>query len=66
MSPWHLVLWPRHHGELTEFVRDPDAYSCDAVARALPYSGHLYQGWFKSFPVEIGDHFYKMRTAEPP
>ena len=34
---WHLVLWPRHDGELTEFVRDPDAYARDAVARAFRY-----------------------------
>ena len=68
-SHCHLVLWPRHHGEFTEFVRDPDAYARDAVGRALRYisSGHLYQGQFKSFLVETDDHFYtELRSAGPP
>ncbi len=61
-------MMPRHHGELTEFVRDPDAYACDAVARVLRYigSGQLNQGRFKSFPIETDDHFYtELRSAGP-
>jgi putative transposase len=57
---WHLVLWPRHDGELTDFVR---WLTHTHVMRWHAHfgtsgSGHLYQGRFKSFPVEADDHFY--------
>ena len=54
---WHLALWPRRDGELSAFMswltlthtqRWKAAH--DAVGH-----GHLYQGRFKSFPVETGD-----------
>ncbi len=55
---WHLVLWPREDGELSRFmlrlstthVRRRYAHLHDASG------GHLYQGRFKSFPVERDDH----------
>ncbi|MEX0702453.1 MAG: transposase [Planctomycetales bacterium] len=55
---WHLVLWPREDGELTEFVR---WLTHTHVMRWHAHfgtsgSGHLYQGRFKSFPVET-DHY---------
>jgi putative transposase len=51
---WHLVLWPRKDGELTDFVR---WLTHTHVMRWHAHfgtsgSGHLYQGRFKSFPVE--------------
>jgi putative transposase len=57
---WHLVLWPRKDGELTEFVR---WLTHTHVMRWHAHfgtsgSGHLYQGRFKSFPVEADEHLY--------
>lgn len=57
---WHLVLWPRKDGELTEFVR---WLTHTHVMRWHAHfgtsgSGHLYQGRFKSFPVETDEHLY--------
>jgi putative transposase len=56
---WHLVLWPSRDGELTQFMawmtlthtQRWHAYHQSAGA------GHLYQGRFKSFPVQADDHF---------
>ncbi|MEX2317203.1 MAG: transposase [Pirellulales bacterium] len=59
---WHLVLWPRADGELTEFVR---WLSHTHAMRWHSHhgtagSGHLYQGRFKSFPVQTDEHFYSL------
>jgi len=55
---WHLVLWPREDGELTSFMRwltlthaQRWKHAHDAVGH-----GHLYQGRFKSFPIEQDEH----------
>jgi len=58
-SHWHLVLWPFRDGELTQFMawltlthtQRWHAYRRSAGA------GHLYQGRYKSFPVQEDDHF---------
>ena len=55
---WHLVLWPRRDGELSNFmlrlatahVRRHFAHTQNAAG------GHLYQGRFKSFPVQDDFH----------
>jgi len=56
---WHMVLWPRKDGDLSDFmgwlatthVRRRRAFrKCDGT-------GHLYQGRFKSFPVQEDGHF---------
>ncbi|MBI2725810.1 MAG: transposase [Polaromonas sp.] len=57
---WHMVLWPRREGELTEFLR---WLTHTHVMRWHAHfktsgTGHLYQGRFKSFPVETDEHFY--------
>ena len=59
---WHLVLWPRRDGELSEFMawvtlthtQRWHAHHLSAGA------GHLYQGRFKSFPVQADGHFLVM------
>jgi putative transposase len=51
---WHLALWPRCDGELSAFM----AWLCNAHVRRYRQhyhtagQGHLYQGRFKSFPVQ--------------
>src|SRR3954454_25025382 len=55
---WHLVLWPRRDGELTAFMR------CLTLTHAQRWKhahgavgwGHVYQGRFKSLPVQDDRH----------
>ena len=64
---WHLVLWPRKDGELTAFLRwltHTHSMRWHSHHRTAG-TGHLYQGRFKSFPVQLDDHFYHlMRYVE--
>jgi putative transposase len=55
---WHLVLWPKKDGELSEFMR------LVTVTHTQRWHAHyhsagtgpLYQGRFKSFPIECDEH----------
>ena len=64
---WHLVLWPERDGELAAFMQ---RLTITHVTRWQKHrgrvgEGHLYQGRFKSFPVEDNDDFYQvMRYVE--
>ncbi len=56
---WHLVVWPNGDGDLSRFTgwltlthtQRWHAHYDDAG------TGHLYQGRFKSFPVQEDEHF---------
>jgi putative transposase len=55
---WHFVLWPRADGELTAFLRwlaHTHAMRWQ-VAHGTVGWGHVYQGRFKSFPVQTDEH----------
>ena len=55
---WHMVIWPKEDGELTAFVRwlsHTHAMRWHVAHRTVG-CGHLYQGRFKSFPVQRGEH----------
>jgi len=57
---WHLVVWPREDGELSRFLgwltlTHTQRYHAN---RHTAGTGHLYQGRFKSFPVEDDPHYY--------
>lgn len=55
---WHMVLWPRRDGELTAFLRWltlTHAQRWKHAHNAVGH-GHLYQGRFKSFPVQDDRH----------
>ncbi len=57
---WHFVLWPRKEGELTAFLRwltHTHTMRWHAHYHTSG-TGHLYQGRFKSFPIEADDHLY--------
>jgi putative transposase len=59
---WHLVLWPEKDGQLSTFMQRATNRHTQRWQRAkgrVGY-GHLYQGRFKSFPVESDDHFYSL------
>lgn len=51
---WHMVLWPMKDGEMTEFLRwstITHSQRLHAHRHTAGY-GHIYQGRFKSFPIE--------------
>ena len=55
---WHLVLWPRKDGELSEFLR---LLTVTHTQRWHAHhhsagTGPLYQGRFKSFPIQKDEH----------
>ncbi len=56
---WHFVIWPRDDGELTAFVRWLSHTHAMRwhVAHGTVGGGPLYQGRFKSFPVQRDEHF---------
>jgi putative transposase len=56
---WHLVLWPRREGELSDFLH---WLTLTHTQRWHAHyhnigGGHLYQGRFKSFPIQEDDHY---------
>jgi putative transposase len=56
---WHLVLWPKEDGELSEFMRLLTVTHTQRwhAHHHTAGTGPLYQGRFKSFPVQKDDHF---------
>jgi putative transposase len=55
---WQFVVWPEHDGQLTAFFRwlaHTHAMRWKVVHRHVG-SGPVYQGRFKSFPVQDDDH----------
>ena len=57
---WHLVLWPFRDGDLGRFMQ---RLTTTHVRRWQLHhrsvgTGHLYQGTYKSFPIEEDDHLY--------
>ncbi|WP_406694353.1 transposase [Singulisphaera sp. Ch08] len=55
---FHLVLWPHADGDLSLFMRWLTMTHTQRwhAHRHSAGSGHLYQGRFKSFPVQGDDH----------
>jgi len=53
---FHLALWPREDGQLSDYM----AWLLTAHVRRYHQhyhsSGHIWQGRFKSFPIEEDDH----------
>jgi putative transposase len=64
---WHLVLWPHKDGQLGQFMQRLTTTHVRRwrLFRHSVGHGHLYQGTYKSFPVEQDEHFYTIcRYAE--
>jgi putative transposase len=55
---FHLVLWPEQDGQLTAFMRWLTLTHAQRWkhAHGAVGHGHLYQGRFKSFPVQEDEH----------
>jgi putative transposase len=55
---WHLVLWPKGDGDLSAYLRWLTV--THTQRRHAHYhtagTGPVYQGRFKSFPIQAGDH----------
>jgi len=59
---WHMLLWPEEDGQLSAFLQrltNTHTQRWQQAKRKVGY-GHLYQGRFKSFPVEADDHYYSV------
>ena len=56
---WHLLLWPRHDGELSEVLRWITVTHTQRwhAHHHSAGTGPIYQGRFKSFPVQTDEHF---------
>jgi putative transposase len=55
---WHFVVWPKEDGQVTQFFRwlaHTHAMRWRVSHHTVGY-GHLYQGRFKAFPVEVDEH----------
>ena len=57
---WHFVLWPRGDGDLSEFMRWLTVTHTQRwhAAHRTSGTGPLYQGRFKSFPIQEDDHLW--------
>ncbi|MCF7954906.1 MAG: transposase [Phycisphaerae bacterium] len=56
---WHLLLWPRNDGDLSEFMRWVGVTHTNRwhAAHGTTGMGHIYQGPFKSFPLKRDRHY---------
>jgi putative transposase len=57
LDHWHLIIWPRRARELSEFMRWLTVTHTRRwhAQRHVSGSGHLYQGRYRSFPIEPGE-----------
>ena len=59
---WHFVLWPETDADLSAFMQrltNTHSQRWQHAKRKVGY-GRVYQGRFKSFPVETDEHFYRL------
>jgi putative transposase len=64
---WHLVLWPKEDGDLSQFMKWITVTHSHRWhgAHGTVGCGHLYQGRYKSFPVQSNSYYLTlMRYVE--
>jgi len=56
---WHMLLWPVNDGDVSEFMRWVTLTHTQRwhAAHGTAGIGHVYQGRFKSFPVQSNEHY---------
>ena len=59
---WHFVLWPENDGDLAAFMQRLTIthVRCWQEHRHCVGEGHVYQGRYKSFPVQSEDYLYQV------
>jgi putative transposase len=57
---WHLLLWPERDGNLAAFMQRLTITHVRRWQQHRGYAGlgHVYQGRYKSFPVESDEHLW--------
>ena len=57
---WHIVLQPTEDGGMSDFLRWVTLTHTQRyhVHYGSSGQGHVYQGRFKSFPIQDDDHFF--------
>jgi len=53
---FHLAVWPRHDGDLSDFMMWLLTAHVRRYHRHYHSSGHVWQGRFRSFPIQEDDH----------
>jgi putative transposase len=62
---FHLVLWPRADGDLSDYMGWLLTAHVRRYHQHYHSSGHVYQGRFRSFPIQEDDHLLTvLRYAE--
>ncbi len=56
---WHLLLWPYEDGDLSDYMRWVTLTHTQRyhVSHGTTGIGHLYQGRYKSFPIQADSHY---------
>jgi putative transposase len=62
---FHLVLWPENDGDLSKWMQWLTTAHVRRYHKHYDSSGHVWQGRFKSFPIQDNDHLLTvMRYVE--
>jgi len=62
---FHMVLWPKHDGDLSKWMQWLTTAHVRRYHRHYDSSGHVWQGRFKSFPIQTDEHLLTvMRYVE--
>ena len=57
---FHLVLWPYQDGDLSGWMHWLTTSHVRRYHRHYAGTGHVWQGRFKSFPVQSDEHLYRV------
>lgn len=59
---WHFILWPENDGDLAAFMQQLTNTHVKRWKEHRHETGYgpLYQGRYKSFPVQTEDYFYQV------
>lgn len=55
---FHLILWPHEDGDLGRWMQWLMTSHVRRYHRHDGTSGHVWQGRFKAFPVQVDDHYF--------